>query len=85
MDAVFDLMDHRNRFRRQRRFVHDTVTAFGINMVRLAPVLWEDMMDVNALIEVHLDIDRFPGPKIVSSIPQQESIQSLVRGTIACA
>src|SRR5262249_16649869 len=70
------------RFRSQRGFIHDTIVALRINTPLLAPVLGKNVMDVDALIEIHLDIHGFTGTKIPSAISQQEGIQALICGTI---
>src|SRR5207253_7555794 len=71
------------RFGSERSFIHDTIVVLRINTLPLTPVLGKDVMDVNALIEIPLDIHGFTGTKIPSAIPQQEGIQALIRGTIA--
>ena len=71
--------------RRKRGFVYDRVAASGLNAMIAAPLLWKDMMNVDALVEVVLYGRLFASHPIARAFAQQERIYALVRGTVSRA
>src|SRR5690606_9298361 len=69
----------------KRRFVDHAVVDSRLDSIRLAPLLGEDVVNVDLVIEEGLRLDRLAGAEVARAVAHEERVETLIRRAVARA